>query len=248
MRHKDLAGQNFGRLTVRRRGANTGGGTARWECVCACGNTTLVRGDSLRSGKTTSCGCHQRAVASERTTHGLVNHWLYRRHVAMRERCGSAGYEHVTVCQEWDGPAGFMVFFEWSMANGAARHLTIDRINGQLGYSPANCRWAGWDVQSLNKRGTVMHEGAPAKLHADAIGVGREMYRRRARGWSPDAAATTPKRQLRKHIAPDGRHWKHIAAEHGVSQSLFAQRLRAGRAVEEAATTAPLPRGPKRDH
>jgi hypothetical protein len=55
----DLAGRRFGRLVVisrkpakRRR--------AYWNCLCDCGNTTVVLGSELlrkRTGRTGSCGC-----------------------------------------------------------------------------------------------------------------------------------------------------------------------------------------------
>lgn len=57
MQIKDLTGATFGFLTVVKRADNTKNGTAQWECLCKCGNNTVVRGDSLRRGVTTSCGC-----------------------------------------------------------------------------------------------------------------------------------------------------------------------------------------------
>lgn len=54
----DLTGQKFGRLTVIKRGDNAGI-HAQWLCKCDCGNPELVliRGQSLKDGKTCSCGC-----------------------------------------------------------------------------------------------------------------------------------------------------------------------------------------------
>lgn len=54
----DLTGQQFGRLTVQKRGPNIGRQVA-WYCKCNCGNPekVLIRGDHLRSGATQSCGC-----------------------------------------------------------------------------------------------------------------------------------------------------------------------------------------------
>lgn len=54
---KDITNQRFGMLTVTSRAENAKNGTARWNCICDCGTTTTVRGDSLRRGVTTSCGC-----------------------------------------------------------------------------------------------------------------------------------------------------------------------------------------------
>ena len=55
----DLTNQTFGKLTVTGRfPPEKGDREARWECVCECGNTTVVRGTHLRQGKIVSCGCH----------------------------------------------------------------------------------------------------------------------------------------------------------------------------------------------
>ena len=58
----DLTGQKYGRLTVLGcegyRIQNNGGKRWYWKCKCDCGNETVVRGDCLRTGNTTSCGCY----------------------------------------------------------------------------------------------------------------------------------------------------------------------------------------------
>lgn len=56
MRMLDLVGKRFGRLKVMSRVENYGE-KVRWECLCKCGNTTIVRTHSLREGTTRSCGC-----------------------------------------------------------------------------------------------------------------------------------------------------------------------------------------------
>lgn len=63
----DLTGQKFGRLTVIERGENGKNGGTRWQCRCDCGNEklTLTQSCNLRSGKTKSCGCLQREIASK---------------------------------------------------------------------------------------------------------------------------------------------------------------------------------------
>jgi len=58
---KDITGQHFGNLRVikqveRPKGIKYGG--AFYECLCDCGQTTVVESSSLRSGRTKSCGCH----------------------------------------------------------------------------------------------------------------------------------------------------------------------------------------------
>lgn len=54
---KDMSGLRFGRLTVISRAENSRRGDARWNCVCDCGNKTVVDGRRLRNGGTKSCGC-----------------------------------------------------------------------------------------------------------------------------------------------------------------------------------------------
>ncbi len=50
---QSLIGQKFGQLIVEKYE-----GKSRWLCRCECtGKTVVVRGSSLRSGKTKSCGC-----------------------------------------------------------------------------------------------------------------------------------------------------------------------------------------------
>ena len=53
----DLTGQKFGKLTVVENAGKDKRGKTIWKCECDCGNTTIVRGDQLKSGNTSSCGC-----------------------------------------------------------------------------------------------------------------------------------------------------------------------------------------------
>lgn len=63
----DLTGKRFGRLTVIKRVKDritkSGYHIVRYECICDCGNTVVVNGNSLRMGKTASCGCYRKEVA-----------------------------------------------------------------------------------------------------------------------------------------------------------------------------------------
>ena len=52
----DLTGQRFGSLIVIKPTDKRYDRRMVWECRCDCGNTTYVRGSSLSSGNTTSCG------------------------------------------------------------------------------------------------------------------------------------------------------------------------------------------------
>lgn len=62
----NLEGKKFGRLTViKDSGKRDSSGNIMWECHCDCGNTVCVKGNSLKSGASKSCGCLQKEIASK---------------------------------------------------------------------------------------------------------------------------------------------------------------------------------------
>lgn len=63
----DETGNRYGRLTVlKRREENSSSNKVVWICQCDCGNIVEVLAASLRNGRTTSCGCLNKEVNSER--------------------------------------------------------------------------------------------------------------------------------------------------------------------------------------
>lgn len=56
----DLTGRIFGRLTVVGPRETDRRGRPLWVCVCACGNTSRVSPENLKSGRQKSCGCLRR--------------------------------------------------------------------------------------------------------------------------------------------------------------------------------------------
>lgn len=61
MKKLDLVGKKFGRLTVLNYLK-----LGKCECVCSCGNTSLVFTSNLKRGHTQSCGCLAREKSSIR--------------------------------------------------------------------------------------------------------------------------------------------------------------------------------------
>ena len=53
----DLTGQRFGKLVVLGEAGRYNDRSVLWNCRCDCGEQKDVGGRSLRSGKSTSCGC-----------------------------------------------------------------------------------------------------------------------------------------------------------------------------------------------
>lgn len=56
-RIKDLTGQKFGKLTVMSLQGSDKHRSAKWSCLCDCGNIKIASTKSLVSGSTQSCGC-----------------------------------------------------------------------------------------------------------------------------------------------------------------------------------------------
>jgi hypothetical protein len=52
----DIKGQTFGMLVALERVPSTVAGRAQWQCRCACGSVAVYLAQSLKSGRTKSCG------------------------------------------------------------------------------------------------------------------------------------------------------------------------------------------------
>lgn len=136
-----LEGLRFGRLLVQAHAPPIHGATA-YLCKCDCGNSTIVRGASLRKGDTQSCGCFRRAVmAMERTTHGMYGTPTYKSYRAMLARCGDKTHKHyknyggrgITVVGRWAGFDAFVLDM-----GPRPPGTTLDRIDNDGNYSPSN--------------------------------------------------------------------------------------------------------------
>lgn len=200
----DLTGQRFGRLTVIKK-ANSISGQTYWLCKCDCGNETTVISYCLRKGDTKSCGClHNELINSGcNSKHRKSSTKLYGVWSTMKGRCYNPnnskykryGGRGIIVCQEW---REFQPFYEWAMSHGYTEELTIDRINNDGNYEPANCRWATLKEQANNKCNTIiitfnsetktLSEWAK-KLNISRLCLWKRIY---LRNWSVEKALTTP--------------------------------------------------------
>ncbi|WP_156456581.1 AP2 domain-containing protein [Blastomonas sp. CCH2-A2] len=172
-----MIGQSFSRLTVVASAGKDRKRNLLWQCQCSCGETTITAGYRLRSGETRSCGCLQRESVTERNaSHGQSGTRLYIIWSNMRARCQDLSNPHygargIKVCSDWET---FEPFYQWAQQAGYDDSLTIERINNDEGYSPANCRWATVLEQSKNKRPRKDH-----KLTADDARAIRRDHRPR---------------------------------------------------------------------
>lgn len=126
-----------------------------YECICDCGNKHIVSKESLKSGKTQSCGCLKRELARNNAIKNVNNHtkhslsstklcniWRNIRYRCYNPKCSDYRYfgaRGITICKEWK--TDFQAFYDWSIANGYKEGYSIKRIDKKGNHEPSNCVW-----------------------------------------------------------------------------------------------------------
>lgn len=200
---KDLTGQRFGRLIVISFSHKKDGGKRYfWNCLCDCGNTTIIRIDHLKSRHTQSCGC---LLIEKITKHGFSRSHIYRIWAGMIARCqnpkmncyGHYGGRGISVCEEWLDFENF--YTDIGQYKPSHKH-EIDRINNDAGYSLDNCRWATSKENHRNTSKNIWIEfDCKTKTLAEwseVTGIKYQTIRSRLRnGWSIERALTEQARR-----------------------------------------------------
>lgn len=179
----DITGQRFGLLLALEPSSELATNKSKsWLCRCDCGVIKTFRSSDLRYQKVTSCGCEKDRKTSERfRKHGKSNTRLYQVWTAMKQRCQNPknkdypnyGGRGISISPDWI--SDFENFYSWAAANGYKQGLTIERVDPNGNYEPANCCWITNEEQSNNRRNSIKYDyqGKPLTIRelSEEIGI-----------------------------------------------------------------------------
>ena len=142
---------------------------------------------------------NQHSIQHGHSSKAAVNP-TYRSWCAMKTRCTNQndknypryGGRGISFCPSWESYDAFL-----RDMGERPQGMTLDRIDPNGNYEPANCRWATAKQQMDNQRKTVIVEWRGEKLTiadcAARTGLSKETIRRRLmKGLSADVALSAP--------------------------------------------------------
>lgn len=166
-------------------------GQREYLLVCECGQIKWMSGSMVVREKCISCGCVSAEMSARRcaarATHGLANSSLYVIWSGMMARCYSPtsprfdhyGKRGITVCPRWHDLAAFCEDMIPSYTIGR----TLDRIDNDQGYFPANVRWATQKQQQRHRRNNrlITYKGITQCLSkwAESVGISTNLLGQR---------------------------------------------------------------------
>ena len=198
-------GDKFNQLTVLKelpRKVLPSGQTNRtFLCVCDCGKQKEVRLVHLSRGRIKSCGCLKRVSNTKSETY-IRKIWRAIKYRTQPNYCERHLYydKGIRVCEEWLN--NYDSFKKWAETNELKKGYHIDRIDGNKGYNPNNCRVVTPTVNANNRENTfyVYYKGKKRALmmllrEKGLLENDGAIRGRIKRGWSVEKAIDTPIRK-----------------------------------------------------
>ena len=177
---KDLSGTRVGKLSVVGKAKHKSKhGETLWECRCDCGNYIEETTAVLTHERVRSCGKCKRTI----TPYLIRTHKnrLYHAWSEIKRRCNGKSTNSkyysgkgISYCAEWED---FDAFANWAVQNGYESGLEIDRIDGDKGYSPENCRWVTHKQNSRNRKARSNNKTGVAGVFKRVNRTGTISYR-----------------------------------------------------------------------
>lgn len=161
-------------LEIRAEKGKRGYMWAEFECP-TCG-IHIERMKHQGKAQTECPTCARISQKAKVITHGDRYSRLYRTWINMKARCYNIneakyplyGGRGITVCNEWKD---YLIFKEWALANGYTDELTIDRVNVNGNYTPANCKFIPNKENAGKDKITISLEQYKELLDLIATGV-----------------------------------------------------------------------------
>lgn len=159
----DLTGKKFNRWLVLKRVSNDKHNLTQWLCRCDCGTERIVLGNSLRNGRSQSCGCYNREILKNNQSHkihGLHHTRIYNIWNNMKQRCynpkASRYYTHgargIKVYGRWRKSVKAFYNYVSKLPHFGEKGYTLNRIDNDGNYEPGNVEWSDDVTQANNKR------------------------------------------------------------------------------------------------
>lgn len=142
-----------------------------WKVRCDCGVEKVTRAARLFGSRPLlSCGCYRKprigdpAAATRKPTYRI---WANMKRRATNTDDPLYAGRGIGICDRWrhgeNGKTGFECFLA-DMGDRPSRHHSIDRIDNDGDYAPANCRWATAKEQARNRSQNIFVDVNGARL------------------------------------------------------------------------------------
>lgn len=159
---------------------------------------------------------------SETKEYSAWYHMIRRCYYPETEFYHNYGGRGIKVCDRWLGDQGFDNFCQ-DMGTKPSSNYSLDRINNDGNYEPANCRWISAKQQARNRRTTrLITIGNETKSMVEWCEIHNIKYSlvkdRIKDNWDPIKAFTTPKKRTYLNVGEKFNSWIIISKIEGANK------------------------------